>query len=93
VTAEQLVLKRLLNPRGEAGVHWSTCAAQPQLFKKASEFGQPGGAFKVQVGEEDGKPVYKNVVPKASANALASYLLSLKKDDQVPDVMNYRMKK
>ena len=87
VTVEELIYRRMLNPRGEKGYDWSTCPAQPQLFKKKPSHLQTEEAYDFPVGK-NGKVV--KMIPGKGARALASYLSSLKKDDQVPHTMNYR---
>lgn len=79
---EDYVYARLLNPRGFIGNHWSTCPSQPQLFRAPNAYAQTGEVFTDKDGNE--------YVPGKSARALASYLISLKKDDKVPDSINYR---
>lgn len=85
LTKEDYVFSRLLNPRDFIGNHWSTCPSQPQLFRKPTEFAQSEEVYTNASGEE--------FIPGKNARALASYLLSLKKDDQVPDAINYRRSK
>ena len=88
MTAEEYVYTRLLTPRSFVGNHWSTCPSQPQLFSKPDAYAQEK-AYIVKSDEgEKGKE--KSYVPEKSAKALVSYLLSLKKDDPIPDSMNYR---
>ncbi len=85
LTPEDYIYTRLLNPRAEVGYDWTTCPSQPQLFKTPSEFAQTEQTFETGNG--------KLMVPSKSARALASYLLSLKKDDPIPDTINYRRSK
>lgn len=85
LSTEQYVYQRLLNPRGFIGRHWSTCPSQPQLFKKASEHAKSNNV----VTRENKKGEAVSYVPNKNAKALASYLLSLKKDNQVPASMSY----
>ena len=92
IDAEEYIYRRLLEPRSFIGNHWSTCPSQPQLFRKADQYGQSDEFLKVLVKEADNAgeaDEYKVVKPAQSAKALASYLLSLKKDNQVPSAMNY----
>ena len=85
VSPEAWVYHHLYNPNG--GDRWnSVCPAQEHLFKAANGNGQGPSADKAVYDKER----EKTVVPKAEAEALASYLLSLKKNDIVPYSMNYR---
>lgn len=87
---EEYIYTRLLSPRAEIGNHWSTCPSQPQLFSKVADYSQTDKAIEyVCCEDKDGNPITKKVIPGKSARALASYLLSLKKDDQVPSAINY----
>lgn len=80
MTPEAYVYKRLLEPRSILTNHWSTCPSQPQLFTQPNEYAQ--NADVITVGEQ-------SYLPGKYASALASYLLSLKKDDKVPTEINY----
>jgi len=53
LTPEQYLYKRLLDPRGFIGFHWSTCPSQPQLFKKANPQSQSDEV--VTLESEDGE--------------------------------------
>lgn len=88
MNVEDYIYTRLLSPRSFVGNHWSTCPSQPQLFSKPSPYGQDK-IYTVKSGENK-KGEDKHYVPSKSAKALASYLLSLKKDDVIPDAINYR---
>ena len=79
VSPEAWIYRHLYNPNS-GDRWWSVCPAQEHLFKKASTLGQE---------PETGKGVYcteceATMVPKPEAEALASYILSLKKNDLVP---------
>ena len=79
------VYRHLYSPA--AGERWkSVCPPQRHLFKKISGSGQIPESDEIIHDEE------RNLVvaPKAEADALASYLLSLRKTDIVPFSMNYR---
>ncbi|MDA0765522.1 MAG: cbb3-type cytochrome c oxidase subunit II [Verrucomicrobia bacterium] len=83
-TPEEWFLMHLYNPRGDFE-YWSSCPSNGHLFKVQKKEGQGSGealAVKARKGKE--------VVPTAAARALASYLYSLQKDDQVPYSLNYR---
>ena len=85
LTPEQYIYQRLLQPRSFIGNHWSTCPSQPQLFDKADSFGQNSEFITIE--KKNGST--KTYVPNGNARALAGYLLSLKKDNQVPASMSY----
>ena len=88
LSAEQFLYQRFANPRAFIGNHWSTCPSLPQLFKKASAYSQNQDA--VSVTDKDGETL--TLLPGKEARALANYLLSLKKDNQVPASMSYSAK-
>lgn len=74
----------LYNPRQEPARWKSTCPPHPFLFTKQPIKGNPSdSALSVS---EDGKT---ELVPTAEAKALISYLLSLKKDQKVPAVLDF----
>lgn len=75
-TPEQWLFRHLRDPRSLPGNFASLCPSNPFLFQEGSAYGQAG-------------PEADQAVPKPAARALASYLLSLKKDDPVPYVINY----
>lgn len=79
---EDYIYTRLLNPRSLLGNHWSTCPSNPQFFDKPNYYSQSTNHYKNRDGECK--------IPNQSAKTLASYLKSLKKDEQVPRVINYR---
>ena len=84
VTPEAWLFQHLYNPRS-GGRYQSVCAPQKHLFKTSKAKGQ-GDVDALASLTEDGE----EIVPKAEARALASYLLSLKKNDLVPYSLNYR---
>ena len=96
LSPEMWVYKHLYNPRGENMTYdnevvknyWSTCPSMRFLFREGKSFGQ-GMAEALPLKT----PGDTQVVPKSAARALASYLLSLKKDDPVPYVLNYNRDK
>lgn len=74
----------LYNPRQEAKRWKSTCPSFRFLFEERRITGSPSkDAFSV---DADGK---WEMVPGEDAKALVSYLLSLKKDQAVPAVLNF----
>ncbi|MBK1831702.1 cbb3-type cytochrome c oxidase subunit II [Verrucomicrobiaceae bacterium R5-34] len=93
LSAEQWLMEHLYNPRnnklrvGEGGelmnMDWSNCQAQHQMFKKSPVVGQ-GNVLALREKTEDGE----EIVPKEDALVLASYLMSLRRDDVVPASMN-----
>ena len=100
MTAEQWVLAHLYNPRnsdirlGEGGekinLDWSNCSAQKQMFKKVPLNGRPHAlAIKADCNKCDGE---KQIIPTEQARLLANYLTSLKRDDAMPESMDYSPK-
>ncbi len=85
-TAEQWLYRQLFNAR--LRVDSSGCPSGPQFFELREKVGQ-GRAEALSVAAPEGL----EFVPNADARALASYLISLKKDDTVPYSMNYRADK
>jgi cytochrome c oxidase cbb3-type subunit 2 len=86
-TSEEWFLMHLYNPR--AGYeYWSACPSGPQFFVERKKNGQ-GSPEALPVQARDGM----EILPNAQARALASYLISLQKDDQVPYSLNYRADK
>jgi cytochrome c oxidase cbb3-type subunit 2 len=81
---ETWLYRFLYNPRSNPE-HWkSTCPPQPFLFVKREIKGNPSpDALPVNAGEGF------EIVPGPDAKALVSYLLSLKKDQKVPAVLNF----
>ena len=84
MTSEEWALEHLYDPRA-GGRYSSVCAPQKHLFKVSKPKGQ-GSVEALSFETEDGE----EIVPKAEARALVSYLLSMKKNDTVPYSMNYR---
>lgn len=69
---------------GNVNTYWSTCPSLRYLFKSVPVRGQ-GSAEAIPGVGRDGK----EVVPTDEARALASYLLSMQKDDTVPGPINF----
>lgn len=98
ITAEQWVAEHLYNPRnskirlGKDGeildMGWSNCPSQPQMFEEAPMNGQ-GDSLALASKTDDGQ----QIIPAEQARVLTSYLLSLKRDDTMPESMNYSPKK
>lgn len=86
-TPEEWFLMHLYNPRG--GIkYWSACPSGPQFFDVKKRYGQ-GQSSGLAVDAPEGY----EVLPNDDVRALASYLISLKKDDTVPYSLNYRADK
>lgn len=87
LTPEQWFYMHLYNPRG--GIkYWSVCPSGVHFFDIRKQIGQ-GSADALPVAAPEGL----EILPTAEARALASYLISLQKDDQVPYSLNYRADK
>lgn len=96
-TAEKWVIAHLHNPRksglrlGKQGekldMSWSTCPSQPQMFAEKPINGQ-GDSLALDVTCREGH----EIVPGEQARVLTSYLLSLKRDSQMPKSMDYKRK-
>ena len=94
MTTEEWVLERLYNPRnsdlfvGDQGQKsdrgWSSCPSQKGMFEKVAATGQHEGLI-VASASCDGK----QVVPKEQARLLAGYLLSMKRDDEMPKALQH----
>lgn len=92
LTPEQWVFSHLFNPRngdlrlGKGGkpldMTWSNCPAQGQMFEEATHNGQRGG-FALLDDER------KAFLPKEQAQILANYLLSFKRDDELPSGLSH----
>jgi len=83
-TPEQWIYAHLYNPRNIAKRWQSTCPPHPFLFDKKRVQGQESDQaldVKTCAGYE--------VVPGEQAKALASYLMSLKKDHKVPAALDF----
>lgn len=88
LTAEQWIFEHLYNPRNndirlgsqkeKLDMSWSTCPSQRQMFETVDAVGQKGG-FALSASADD-----ELVLPKQDARVLAEYLLSFKRDDQLP---------
>jgi cytochrome c oxidase cbb3-type subunit 1 len=77
----------LYNPRDNPQLWQSTCPPHPFLFERHQIKGNPAAdAVKVDADASH------QWLPDADAKALVSYLLSLKKDQQVPAALNYAPK-
>ncbi len=79
---EDAVLTHLYDPRFEN--EKSICQANKGMFKSEPVLGQ-GAVNALSVAGKNGK----QIIPKAKAQALASYLLGLKRDGEVPYAMNH----
>lgn len=75
----------LYNPRLDPQLWQSTCPPNHFLFTKRKITGNPSEAA-MPFGSNDG---VSELVPTPEAKALVSYLLSLKKDQAVPAVLNF----
>lgn len=82
--AKQWLFAHLYNPRQEPQRWKSTCPPHKFLFDKRKVTGNPS---------DDAMPFGKcgdtELVPSSEMKALVSYLLSLKKDQPVPAVLNF----
>ena len=84
LSPEQWLFRHLHDPRSKPEAYWSTCPSQGHLFKERFITGQGSGdAIPAEL------PEGVEIVPGDDARALVSYLLSLRKDDSVPAVINY----
>lgn len=80
----QWLFAHLFNPRAEPKRYGSTCPSFTFLFEQRQVRGNPSSdalSFQADVGKE--------WIPTSDAKALVSYLLSLKKDQPVPAVLNF----
>ncbi|NNM31371.1 MAG: hypothetical protein HKO57_17800 [Akkermansiaceae bacterium] len=87
LTPENWLYWHLWDARAKPATYWSVCPSYPQLFKTVPDYGQAGAGLPLDA------PDGKMVVPSDRGRALVSYLLSLKKNDQVPYSINYRRNK
>jgi cytochrome c oxidase cbb3-type subunit 2 len=87
VSSEAWLYDHLYDPRA-GGRYRSVCAPQKHLFKVSTPIGE-GDNDALEHLTEDGE----EIVPKAEARALASYLLSMKKNDLLPYSLNSRADK
>lgn len=84
VDPEKWLFQRLYNPRSITELWNSTCPPHPFFFEKRQVRGSPSSnALPIAIG--DGY----ELVPRSDARALVSYLLSLKKDHEVPAVLDF----
>ncbi|MBT8037102.1 MAG: cbb3-type cytochrome c oxidase subunit II [Verrucomicrobiae bacterium] len=94
ISAEQWIVEHLHNPRnselrrGEQGekidMTWSNCPSQPQMFDAKDINGQ-GTHLALSQKTDTGQ----QIVPAEQARVLASYLISLKRDDAMPESMDH----
>lgn len=85
ISGEQWLYQYLYNPRLDPKRSHSNCPSFRFLFEEKKITGNPSDEalpFKGENGEE--------VVPTREARALVSYLLSLKKDNPVPAVFDFK---
>lgn len=80
ISPQEWIFNKLVNPRGQYGVHWSTCPSQTQIFRKAS----PEAKSSELITSDSGK----RYIADKGAVALAGYLSSLKRDYPVPFALN-----
>jgi cytochrome c oxidase cbb3-type subunit 2 len=83
-TPENWLFLHLYDPRKKVKAYWSTCPSQLHLFTTRNLYGQGSPDAVPGLGGEG-----EEVLPTDKALALASYLLSMKKDDAVPYSINY----
>lgn len=85
ISPEEWAYMHLYNPRHKLTTSWSVCPSSTQLFRTCDVQGQ-GSLEALSVDSiKDGE----QLIPKESARALVSYLLSLKKDNKVPASIDY----
>lgn len=85
ISPEQWLYRYLYNPRHEAARSHSNCPSFRFLFDEKKVTGNPSDdalPFQGDDGEE--------IVPNSDGRALVSYLLSLKKDNPVPAVFDFK---
>ena len=80
----QWLYARLYDPRNEPKRWKSTCPSFRFMFDEVSTLGQAG--FDPTSGLKIGN---RRVVPNSDAKALVSYLMSLKKDQKTPTVLDF----
>ncbi|MES2438143.1 MAG: cbb3-type cytochrome c oxidase subunit II [Verrucomicrobiota bacterium] len=83
-SATQWLFAHLYNPRQEPDHYQSTCPSYRFLFDEREIEGQ-ASQDALPFGASEGR----ELVPSSEAKALVSYLLSLKKDQAVPAVLNF----
>jgi len=81
---EKWLYEHLYNPRAEPKRRKSTCPSYRYMFTTSPIQGNPSNDAVAIV--DRGK---KEILPDEDAKALVSYLLSLKKDQAVPAVLNF----
>ncbi|MES2982499.1 MAG: cbb3-type cytochrome c oxidase subunit II [Verrucomicrobiota bacterium] len=84
-SAEQWLYRYLYNPRHEPARSHSTCPSFRFLFDEKKITGNPSDEALPFHGDDG-----KEIVPNADGRALVSYLLSLKKDNPVPAVFDFK---
>ncbi len=97
ISPEHWIVSHLYNPRNsslhrgkngeEIDMSWSNCPAQRQMFEKKPLNGQ-GDSLALDAGND---PKHQ-IVPLEQARVLASYLMSLKRDDTLPESMDHSKK-
>ncbi len=97
MTPEMWVLSHLYQPRNSAlhigdggqkiNVSWSNCPSQPQMFDKTPLNGQ-GSKLAIATDLED----ETQIIPSEQAIVLTNYLLSLKRDDALPEKLDHSPK-
>lgn len=95
VNPEILVMMHLYNPRLDPDKDWSTCPSNPHMFEKKKQLGQASSvSLPVEFTScDDSCGADVELFPKSNARAITSYLLSLKRDNEVPYSINYRQGK
>lgn len=91
MSSDEWVINHLYNPRnsalfrGEKGQmidrSWSNCPSQKQMFDELPNSGHGGD---IVISDEDND---QRVIPNEQALRLTSYLLSLKRDDALPETL------
>ena len=84
ISPEAWLYRHLYNPRAKAAFRESACPSFRFLFDQKKIYGVPtvGALEFTEVSDVE-------IVPNSDARALVSYLLSLKKDQPVPDSLNF----
>lgn len=82
--AEDWLFLHLYNPRLDPALSESSCPPHPFLFEKREIHGPPSENA-LDITSEPGT----EIVPGPKARMLVSYLMSLRRDDPVPDSINY----
>ncbi|MFD2258010.1 cbb3-type cytochrome c oxidase subunit II [Luteolibacter algae] len=84
ISPEEWLYRHLYNPRWKPERRLSTCPSFRFLFNETQLTGNPSDEALPFAGKNGGE-----ISPKPEARALVSYLLSLKKDQAVPDSLNF----